>query len=85
MATKKTAAPAKAAKAAPKKAAAKKCGTKKCAPKPAAKTAAKKRGSAVGSKYSCSTCGLVVAVDTACGCLEMHELTCCGTPMKAKK
>lgn len=96
MATKKAAAPAKSAKAAaPKKAVAKaapavkKCGTKKCAPKGAVKTAAKpaakKTAGIKSNKYSCKTCGLVVTVDKACGCVEMFEIVCCGAPMKSSK
>jgi len=51
------------------------CGTRKAGTKGAMKT---------GSKYVCYSCGLVVSVDTACGCAEAHELICCGSPMKAK-
>ena len=85
MATKK-AAPAKAeVKAAPaKKPAAAAAKPAKAPAKPAAKTAAK---SAIkkGTKYSCSVCGMVVAVDTACGCASAHPVVCCNKPMKVKK
>jgi hypothetical protein len=46
---------------------------------------AKKAGVTKGSKYSCSVCGLVVSVDTACGCAEAAHIVCCSKPMKAKK
>ena len=71
-------------KAAPAKAAAKAAPAKKVAAKAPAKKAAK---SAVkkGAKYACSVCGMVVSVDTACGCAEAHPVVCCGKPMKAKK
>ncbi|NLI30338.1 MAG: hypothetical protein GX423_09695 [Nitrospiraceae bacterium] len=96
MATKKAAAPAKPAQAAALKKtvakaapAVKKCSTKKCAPKGAVKTAVKPAAKATagvkGNKYSCKTCGLVVTVDKACGCVEMFEIVCCGAPMKASK
>lgn len=82
----KKAAPKAAAKAKPVKAAA----PKKAVPKPvtkaaakaAPKPAAKKTAAAKGNKYSCSSCGLVVSVDKACGCVEMFEIVCCGSPMK---
>jgi hypothetical protein len=48
--------------------------------KPAAKSSMKK-----GTKYACSVCGLVVSVDTVCGCTEVCDLICCGKEMKAKK
>ncbi len=38
-----------------------------------------------GAKFVCTDCGLVVTVDRDCGCLDMHELTCCGRPMKLKR
>jgi hypothetical protein len=38
-----------------------------------------------GTKYSCKVCGLVVAVDTACGCAEACDIFCCEKPMKVKK
>jgi len=57
--------------------------------KPAAKTAkkpaAKKPVVPKGSKYTCSVCGMVVSVDTACGCVEACDLVCCSKPMKLKK
>ncbi len=90
MATKKAAAPAKTVKTPPKKAtAAKKCGTKKCAPKTAAKApaklVAKKAGTVKGNKYACVTCGLVVTVDKACGCVDVCDILCCGKPMSTTK
>lgn len=47
--------------------------------KPAAGTGVKK-----GTKYACDVCGLVVSVDTLCGC-EKIDLLCCNEPMTAKK
>jgi hypothetical protein len=38
-----------------------------------------------GSKYTCGVCGMVVSVDTACGCVETCDLICCAKPMKLKK
>jgi hypothetical protein len=37
------------------------------------------------SKYTCGVCGMVVSVDTACGCVEACDLICCAKPMKLKK
>ena len=34
-----------------------------------------------GDKYQCEDCGLVMMVDTPCGC-EPVDIVCCGTPMK---
>lgn len=47
--------------------------------KPAAKAVVKK-----GTKYFCDTCGMVVSVETVCGCEEVC-LVCCDEPMKMKK
>ncbi len=52
---------------------------KKTMKKPAAKAVKK------GARYACGVCGLVVAVDQACGCSEAHELICCDRVMKKKK
>ncbi len=61
----------------------------KPAAKPAAKivtkSAAKKPLVPKGSKYTCSVCGMVVSVDTACGCVEACDLICCSKPMRLKK
>ena len=93
MATKTT--PRKAeAKPAVKKVAAKpavKAAVKKAAVKPAVKPAKKaapataKSAMKKGTKYSCSACGLVVAVDTACSCAKACDIFCCDKPMKVKK
>jgi hypothetical protein len=48
-------------------------------------TTAKKKTMKKGSKYACSTCGLVVSVDEVCGCVDACEIICCGKPMKSKK
>ena len=77
-----------AKKPAAKKPAAKKPAAKapvKPAAKAAAKPAAKKPVVPKGSKYTCSVCGMVVSVDTACGCVEACDLVCCSKPMKLKK
>ncbi len=66
-------------------------GSKKTAVKTAAKktpakrTATKKAGVKKGNRYSCGVCGLVVTVDTACGCAEAAHLICCERPMRMKK
>jgi len=55
------------------------------AKKPATKKPiVKKAAPRVGSKYSCTDCGLVVVVDEDCGCATV-DLVCCGTPMKKKR
>jgi hypothetical protein len=36
-----------------------------------------------GDLYSCEECGMVVAVEDACGCEEC-ELICCDVPMTKK-
>lgn len=74
MATKK---PAARAKPVAKKTVVK---TKPAVKKPAAKSSMKK-----GTKYACSACGMVVSVDTVCGCTEVCDLICCGKEMKVKK
>ena len=51
----------------------------KAAPKaPARKRAAK------GDVLECGVCGFSVTVDEECGCVEAHEIICCGKTMKAK-
>lgn len=71
--------------AAVKAAPAKKTAAKKAAPAKAARTKAKpaaaKGVNKKGTKYACSICGLVVAVDTACNCVEVCDLVCCEMPM----
>ncbi len=74
MATRK---PAAKAKPAVKKSAVK---AKPAAKKPAARSSVKK-----GTKYACSVCGMVVSVDTVCGCTGVCDLICCGKEMKVKK
>jgi len=37
-----------------------------------------------GQGLVCEVCGMSVVVDEVCGCVETHEIVCCGTPMKAK-
>jgi hypothetical protein len=38
-----------------------------------------------GDKYLCDVCGLVVSVDTVCGCVDMCDILCCGKAMKHKQ
>jgi hypothetical protein len=38
-----------------------------------------------GEQYSCEVCGLIVSIDEACGCVEAHDIICCGEEMKAKR
>lgn len=35
-----------------------------------------------GDKLTCRTCGLVVVVDTACGCADACDIICCEQQMK---
>ena len=64
----------------------KKATPKKATPKKAVKKTkpAKTPGLKKGSKLICNICGMVVAVDNACGCVETCDLICCGKPMKEK-
>ena len=34
-----------------------------------------------GDKYKCEDCGIVLLVDTPCGCAAC-DVICCGKPMK---
>lgn len=71
---------------APVKKVAKKAAVKTASKRSSAKKTAKKTaGVKEGSRYSCGVCGLVVTVDTACGCAETAHLICCEKPMKMKK
>jgi hypothetical protein len=38
-----------------------------------------------GSRYTCSVCGLVVAVDEVCGCVDICDIICCSQQMKPKR
>lgn len=38
-----------------------------------------------GGRYACRVCGLVVTVDSVCGCVEECDIICCGKEMKVKK
>jgi len=71
-----------AKKTAKKKAVAKKAVKKKTAAKKTVKT---KTGVKKGSKYVCRTCGLVVTVYKACGCVGVCDIICCGKQMAPKK
>ena len=52
---------------------------------PVKRTATKTAGVKKGNRCSCGVCGLVVTVDTACGCAEATHLICCERPMRMKK
>jgi len=54
--------------------------TKKTAPKKTTKNKKVKKN----DKLVCETCGLVVSVDTMCGCADVCDLLCCGKEMKLK-
>jgi hypothetical protein len=56
----------------------KKVTTKKTAPK---KTTKNKKVNK-NDKLVCEKCGLVVSVDTICGCAVACDLLCCGKEMK---
>jgi len=38
-----------------------------------------------GARYECTVCGLVVTVDSMCGCVDTCDIICCGEAMKPKK
>jgi hypothetical protein len=48
------------------------------------KATKKGKGMKKGDKWACGTCGLVVTVDKACGCVDMCDIMCCGKAMKRK-
>ncbi len=37
-----------------------------------------------GTPLECELCGMAVIVDELCDCVEVHEIFCCGEPMKPK-
>ena len=49
------------------------------------KNAPPRKKTAKGDSYICGVCGLSVVVDEECGCADVHEILCCGQPMKEKK
>jgi len=55
------------------------------------KTVSKRKSKAAGSsmkkgsKLQCRVCGMSVTVDEVCGCIEEHDIICCGKEMKPKK
>jgi hypothetical protein len=55
------------------------------AKKAPAKAASTKKVQKKGDAYTCKSCGLVVTVDEACGCVDVCDIMCCGEPMKPKK
>lgn len=57
-----------------------KAATKGKSPK---KAASKKAGLAAGERYQCGVCGLAVTVDEECGCMDSHNLMCCGETMES--
>jgi hypothetical protein len=46
------------------------------------KSPVKKSNAKKGDSYGCESCGLVVTVDEACGCVNVCEIVCCDMPMK---
>ena len=36
-------------------------------------------------QFICDVCGLVVSVDTECGCVDTCDILCCSKPMKRKE
>ena len=58
----------------------KKATTKKCCAKKTEKNKKMKKN----DKLVCEKCGLVVAIDTLCGCADVCDLICCGKEMKLK-
>ncbi len=50
----------------------------------AAQKAPARKKAARGDTLECAVCGFSVTVDEGCGCVEAHEIICCGKPMKAK-
>ncbi len=58
---------------------------KVAAKKSPAKRAPVKKAALKGQAYECEVCGLAVVVDEVCGCVEAHEIICCGEAMKEKK
>ncbi len=49
------------------------------------KQAPAKKKMAKGTSYACEVCGLAVSVDEVCGCVDVCDIICCGTPMKERK
>jgi hypothetical protein len=46
------------------------------------KKAPAKGNATKGESYACQSCGLVVTVNEACGCVDACEIMCCDMPMK---
>jgi hypothetical protein len=44
----------------------------------------KKTSSKKSPRYECGVCGLAVTVDNICGCIDTHNIICCGEAMKSK-
>ena len=55
------------------------------AKKATTKKPAKKKQLKKDDKLVCQQCGLVVTIDDVCGCMDVCDLICCGTEMKAKR
>ena len=47
--------------------------------------ASSRRKISKGDSYVCEVCGLSLIVDEECGCADVHEILCCGQPMKEKR
>jgi len=59
--------------------------TKKTVARKTTKAVSKKKVAKKGDKYVCGVCGMVVSVDTACGCMDDCDIVCCGEAMTQKK
>ena len=53
--------------------------------KHAKKARAGKSAKKQGDKYICGVCGMSIVVDEACGCVDTHDIICCGTAMKSSE
>lgn len=53
--------------------------------KSATKRVPSKKSVAKGDAYVCDVCGFSLIVDEGCGCMEAHEILCCGEAMTEKK
>lgn len=49
------------------------------------KRAPSKKSAGKGDAYVCGVCGFSLIVDEECGCMEAHEILCCGEAMTEKK
>jgi len=49
-----------------------------------AKKNTKKTKAKKSPRYECKVCGLAVTVDNICGCIDAHNIICCGEAMTSK-